>query len=151
MEIIPPNPPPTDAGTELAPGVRALYSALRFQFSRSSGPGGQNVNKVNTRAELWVPIGQLAGLTERAASRLRSLAGRSLTQNDEIHLVGQSARTQEGNRAQVLQRLRELLVAAMHEPKRRRKTKPSAGAKRRRIETKKRRGEIKSTRRYRAE
>src|SRR4051812_16854980 len=49
-------------GTELAPGVRVPAQALRFQFSRSSGPGGQNVNKLNTRAELWLPLASLTAL-----------------------------------------------------------------------------------------
>ena len=135
------------SGVELAPGVTAPASALRWQFARSSGPGGQNVNKVNTKAELWVPVAAIVGLRGRATERLRTLAGRRLTTSDEIHLAADTERTQEANRAAVLGRLRELLVAAMHEPKPRRKTKPSRASRQRRLESKRRRSQVKATRR----
>jgi ribosome-associated protein len=134
-------------GVELAPGVHAPQSALRWQFARSSGPGGQNVNKVNTKAEVWVPLDSIRGLTDRARGRLTRLAGRRLTGAGEIHVASDTERTQEGNRAAALGRLRELLVEAMHEPKRRRKTRPSKASRERRLESKKRRSEIKSHRR----
>ena len=134
-------------GIEVAPRVRVAESAMRWQYARSSGPGGQNVNKVNTKAELWVPVGALTGLTERALGRLRNLGGRRLTAAGEIHIASDSERTQEANRAAVLQRLRELLVQAIHEPKARRKTKPSRGAKERRLQTKRLRSQIKANRR----
>ncbi len=140
----PPQPPP---GLQLAPGVYAPESALRFSFARSSGPGGQNVNKVNTKVDFWVPISALIGLHPDAAQRLRALAGRRLTQADEIHISAQSERTQDTNRSEALARLRELLVEALHRPKTRRKTKPSYGAKQRRLASKKKRSEVKSTRR----
>lgn len=140
---------PAPDGVEVAPGVRAPESALRFQYARSSGPGGQNVNKVNTKAELWVPVSALTGLTDRAVGRLRAMAGRRLTAAGEIHIAADTERTQEGNRSAVLDRLRELLVQAMHEPKPRRKTRPSRAAKQRRLESKRRRGEVKSMRRAR--
>jgi ribosome-associated protein len=133
-------------GIELAPGVRAPDSSLRWQYARSSGPGGQNVNKVNTKAELWLPVGAIVGLSERALGRLRSLAGKRLLATGELHIASDTERTQEGNRTAVLERLRELLVAAMREPKVRRKTKPSRGARERRLQSKKRRSVIKSRR-----
>lgn len=136
---------------ELAPGVRAPVSAIRLQYARGSGPGGQNVNKVNTKAELWVPLVALIGLTERARERLGKAAGFRLTQAGEIHIASDTQRTQEANRAEVFERLRELIVLAMHEPKRRRKTKPSRASKRRRLDAKKHRGEIKSKRRFSGE
>jgi ribosome-associated protein len=139
--------PSADAGIELAPGVRVPVSAVRFQYARSGGPGGQNVNKVNTKAELWVPVAALVGLSERAAGRLRAAAGRRLTQGDEIHIAAETERSQEGNRQAALSRLRELLVAAQHEPKVRKKTKPSKAAKRRRLESKRHRSGIKAGRR----
>src|SRR4051794_22637446 len=58
----------------LAPGVSVPESALRIQYSRSGGPGGQNVNKVNTRVQLWVPLAAITGLSERAVARLREQA-----------------------------------------------------------------------------
>ncbi len=135
------------ASIELAPGVRARSSDLRFQFSRSGGPGGQNVNKVNTKAELWLSVNALMGLSHRARYRLESQAGRRLTTAGEIHIASETERTQEGNRAEVMRRLRELLIAAMHESKPRRKTKPSRASKERRLNSKRRRGEIKAGRR----
>jgi ribosome-associated protein len=136
-------------GTEVAPGVVAPPGAIRFQFARCGGPGGQNVNKLNTKAELWVAVDALIGLRPSAIHRLKHSAGRRLTAAGEIHLVSESERGQEGNRAQVMRRLREMIVAAKVEPKPRRKTKPSRAAKAKRLEQKRRRGEIKSMRRGR--
>lgn len=133
--------------SQIAPNVTVAPGGLRLQYSRSGGPGGQNVNKINSKAELWVRVGAIVGLTDRALARLRTLAGSRLTGGDEIHLRSETERSQEANRQEVLDRLRELIVAARVEPKVRRKTRPSKGAKQRRIESKKRRGEIKSQRR----
>ena len=143
------NPPPIPARPEdeLVPGVRVPESAMRFQFARSGGPGGQNVNKLNTKAELWVPLSSIVGLSERATARLRGLAGRRLTGAGEIHITAETERTQEGNRAAVLDRLRQLMLQAQHEPKPRKKTKPSKASKRRRLESKRKRSEVKSNRR----
>ena len=149
---IPGAPPPhasdaTDGRIELAPGVRVPAAVLRVQYSRSGGPGGQNVNKLNTKAELWLPIDALRGqLAERALARLVKLAGRRVTRDGEIHLAAEATRSQERNREDAMQRLRELVVAALVEPKLRRKTKPSRGAKERRLQSKKRRSQIKARR-----
>ena len=141
----PPAPPP-DA-VEIVPGVRLSESVMRFRYARSSGPGGQNVNKVNTKAELWLPLDALYGLSERAMGRLKQMAGKRLTTAGEIHIASDTERTQEANRAAVLQRLRDLLSQAYREPKVRKKTKPSRAAKRRRLDAKKHRGAIKANRR----
>jgi ribosome-associated protein len=137
----------SDGGIELAPGVRAPAAAVRFQFARSGGPGGQNVNKVNSKAELWVHLDSITGLNAGARARLTELAGRRLTIAGELHLISETERGQEGNRAAVMQRLREMIVRARVEPKLRRKTKPSRRAKAKRLEGKKRRGVIKAMRR----
>ena len=150
----PPSPAPSTesgpsplGGVELAAGVFAPESAIRLQYARSSGPGGQNVNKVNTKAEIWVVADAIGGLTDAARARLLQFAGKRLTSAGEIHIASDTERTQEANRQQVFERLRELLLQAMHEPRKRRKTKPSKAAKRRRIEGKRHRGEIKARRR----
>jgi ribosome-associated protein len=136
-----------EGGIELAPRVRVPAGALRTQFSRSGGPGGQNVNKVNTKAELWIALADLAPhLTHRALARLEAAAGRRLTKDRELHFASEIHRSQERNRLENLERLRELLVAAMVEPKVRRKSKPSRAAKQRRLDQKKHRGKIKARR-----
>src|SRR5882672_12030009 len=92
---------------EVGPRVFLPAWAMRFQFARSGGPGGQNVNKLNTKAELWVRPENLRGMHPEAVRRLRVLAGKRLTKAGEIHLVAEVAWTQEGNRAEVMERLRE--------------------------------------------
>jgi len=142
-----PSAPAVPEGIELARGVRIAPSALRLQYARSRGPGGQNVNKVNTKTDLWVPVSAIGGLSERAAERLRQIAGKRLTAAGEIHIAADSERTQEQNREQAMSRLRAMIAAAVHEPKVRRKTKPSRAAKKRRVESKRIRGQIKAGRR----
>lgn len=134
-------------GVELAPGVTVPESAMRWQYARSRGPGGQNVNKVNSKAELWVAVTALVGMYPDAITRLVKLAGRKYTLAGEIHIAADSSRSQEGNRIDALARLRELIVAAQFRPKPRRKTKPSRGAKERRLDTKRRRSQTKAQRR----
>jgi ribosome-associated protein len=135
-----------DGRIRLAHGVRVPASALRFQFARSGGPGGQNVNKLNTKAELWIALSDL-DLHPIALERLRKLAGRRITAGDELHISSESERTQERNREEALDRLRDLLVRATTIPKKRRPTRPSKAAKQRRLQSKKRRSEVKSQRR----
>jgi ribosome-associated protein len=123
-------------GIELAPGVWTDRTELRFGFSRSSGPGGQNVNKVNSKTELRVRPEALHGLNDAALSRLRNLAGRRITAEGDLQIVAESERTQESNRQICLKKLRDLIVAAAKVPKTRRKTKPSRGSKQRRLDSK---------------
>jgi len=138
-------------GIELGPGVWTDREQLRFGFSRSSGPGGQNVNKVNTKTELRVNISALHGISDRALGRLRTLAGRKLLPEGDLLITADSQRTQESNRRACLEKLRELIEQSLIEPKVRKKSKPSKGAKKRRLETKKRQGEKKKARSWRAE
>lgn len=140
------NEPIAD-GIDIGPGATIPESGLRFQFARSSGPGGQNVNKLNTKAELWIDPQAIRSLPPDALDRLKTLAGKRLTNEGEIHLTAETARTQESNRLAVLEKLRELIVQALHRPKRRRKTRPSASSRRKRLESKRHRGEIKAQRR----
>ena len=138
-------------GIELGPGVWTDSYQLRFGFSRSSGPGGQNVNKVNTRTELRVGFSALHGMSDKALARLRALAGRRVTAEDDILLTADTERTQESNRRACLEKLRILIAAAMVEPKVRKKSKPSKGSKKRRLESKKKQGEKKKSRSWKAE
>jgi len=135
------------ARLELAPGVWIPTDAIRMQFARSSGPGGQNVNKVSTKAELWIRVDALMGLSNSARARLIQLAGHRLTVAGEIHFDSDVERSQQANRQLVFDRLRALLIQAMREPKKRRKTRPSRSSRERRLASKKARSEIKSHRR----
>jgi ribosome-associated protein len=141
--------PISPSGVELAPRIRVPASAVRFRFVRSRGPGGQNVNKVSTACELRIHLADLASLlTPGAMARLRlGLGPAKLTAGGEAQLFSDEYRSQEQNRDAVLGRLRELLIHAMAEPKARKKTKPSKASKRRRVEGKRRRSEVKSGRR----
>lgn len=127
----------------LAPGVVVPRSAVTFTASRSSGPGGQNVNKVNTRVTMVVAMADLSDhLPAWALRRLADLAGHRFV-TDRVVITSGDSRSQLTNKRACLAKLRVLLVEAMQRPKVRRPTRPSAGAKRRRIEAKKRRGAIK--------
>ena len=92
-------------GGSQGPGVTVAESAMRWQYARSRGPGGQNVNKVNTKAELWVPVAAIVGMYPDALERLVKLAGRRHTLAGEIHIAADSSRSQEGNRIEALARL----------------------------------------------
>jgi ribosome-associated protein len=141
---------PTSQNSEdawrLPGGIRVPAEALRIQSARSSGPGGQNVNKVNTKMELWIDPSDIQGLREDAAKRLLSLAGHHLTAAGEIHLTSQSERSQEQNRRAVLEKLRKLIVMALVRPKPRRATRPTAGSRARRLNAKRIRSQTKSQR-----
>jgi len=133
------------SGIELAPGVRVPDAAVEFIYSRSGGPGGQNVNKVSTRCQLRIAVGAIPVHPE-ALERLRAAAGRYLTTGDELLIDSESERSQSGNRTGCLAKLRELIVRAKVRPKTRRATKPSRGSIERRIGEKKRTGERKKNR-----
>jgi ribosome-associated protein len=137
---------PILTGIELAPRVRVPEAALRFKFVRARGPGGQNVNKVSSACELRIDLASLSMLSPAAVERLKVALGSRLTDAGEIQLVSDEKRTQEQNREVVMDRLRELLVRATTEPKHRKKTKVSRAAKRRRVDAKKHRGQVKAGR-----
>lgn len=139
----------SESDIPLSHGAAIPATALRLQYSRGSGPGGQNVNKLNTRAELWAAVTGIIGLTDAARDRLRQFAGKRLTALDEIHLASDMHRTQDANRREILDRLRDLCLQAMREPRKRRKTRPTKASKQRRLTEKKRRGEIKQGRQSR--
>ena len=114
-------------------------------FVRASGPGGQNVNKVSTAAQLRFDSRKLT-LPEDTTIRLRTLAGQRMTKDGVIVIHAQRFRTQERNRADAIERLTELLAEAAFRPIPRRATKPTLGSKTRRLEGKKRRSDVKSKR-----
>jgi ribosome-associated protein len=119
---------------------------LEWKFIRSSGPGGQNVNKVASAVQLRFLLPQNTNLSAAVRSRLRRLAGQRLVDDGTILLTARNERSQEQNRRAALERLADLVRAALIEPKIRKKTRPTRASKERRIDTKKRRAGTKRQR-----
>src|SRR5690606_37299761 len=110
---------------EITPKLVIPDSDLSIAFVRSSGPGGQNVNKVATAVQLRFDLAGTESLNERVKQRLRRLAGRRLTDDGAILIIARNHRTQEQNRSEALERLADLIRQALIEPKVRKPTKPT--------------------------
>jgi ribosome-associated protein len=121
-------------------------SDLSIVFVRSAGPGGQNVNKLATAAQLRFHLATSRLLDEEAKLRLRALAGRRVTDDGDLLILARNHRTQEGNRREAMARLEALLAAARIRPRVRRKTKPTKASKERRLAEKARGQQVKKLR-----
>jgi ribosome-associated protein len=132
---------------DVTPSIAIREEELQFQFKLASGPGGQNVNKVATAAELRFDVAGSPSLPEAVRARLLALAGSRVTQDGELLITARRFRSQERNRQDAIDRLIALIQKAAEAPKPRVKTKPSRAAKQRRMDEKRRVGAKKQIRR----
>ncbi len=120
---------------------------IQYEFIRSPGPGGQNVNKVATAVQLYFGVSKSASLPDDVRKRLIHLAGSRITKDGVLIIHARRLRTQEQNRQDALHRLIELIRKAAEKPKPRSKTKPTISSKRRRLKAKHYRSATKNMRR----
>ncbi len=132
----------------ITPAIFVDENELDFNFIRSSGPGGQNINKVATAVQLRFNVKNSSTLPIDVKERLIKLAGSRITENGLIIIEAKRYRTQVKNREDSVQRLVALIKKACEKPKNRKKTKPSVSASAARMFEKKRRGAIKRVRQY---
>lgn len=128
---------------QCTPQIALDEAELEESFVRSSGPGGQNVNKLSTAVQLRFDVRRSPSLPNAVAIRLMKLAGRRLTADGVLVLIAQRFRTQERNRADARERLAELVAEAAVPPVPRRATRPTLASKKRRLDDKARRGAVK--------
>jgi ribosome-associated protein len=123
-------------GLLVKPGIEIPDADLEVAFIRSSGPGGQNVNKVASAVQLRFALERNTTLRADVKTRLRTLAGQRVTDAGEILIVARSHRSQEQNRREAEERLLDLIQRALIAPKKRHATKPTRASKERRLDTK---------------
>lgn len=127
--------------------VSIPLSELNFRYARSGGPGGQHVQRTETKVELLFDLANSPSLSSAQRELAQSRLTGRLDSDGVLHMTSQASRSQSENRAEVTERFRRLLAGALKPAKRRRPTRPSAAARQRRIEGKKRRAETKQRRR----
>ena len=130
----------------ITPTLSIPTDELSCTYVRASGPGGQNVNKVSTAAQLRFDVRNSPSLTEEVKTRIIKLAGNKITQEGVLVIEAKRHRSQEQNRIDAESRLVTLILKALVRPKKRWPTKPSAASQARRVESKKRKGKAKRLR-----
>ena len=128
------------------PRIQIPESELEECFIRSSGPGGQNINKVASAVQLRFDTGKAAALDEEIKKRLKRLAGRRMTADGVIVIEARRYREQDKNRTDARERLTGLIRRSIEKPRSRRQTHPTRASARRRVEEKKKRGKVKQRR-----
>ncbi len=127
---------PKSSTLRIAGGVGIRQQDLRFEFSRSAGPGGQNVNKVSTRVTLRFDVGRCAALTDSQRRRIRERLGTRITRRDVLMVVSSKHRTQAANRKAATERFVVLLAEALKPAKRRKATQVPRATRERRLREK---------------
>ena len=138
---------PPDTDLRITETVAIPLAELHFQFSRSGGPGGQHVNRTASQVELTFDVLNSPSLNEAQRARVLSKLQSYIDTRGVLHLTSQTTRSQHHNRAEVVERFALLLQRALHVPKRRVPTRPSAAAEARRLAEKQRTSVIKRQRR----
>lgn len=128
------------------PSADQLEPWIRVEFERSGGPGGQNVNKLNTRVSLLFDFRTCPLLSDAQRQRIATRLSRRLAEDGRLRIVSQRTRSQAANRADALARLIELLTSALHTPRKRIATAPTRAARERRLDSKAKKGAIKAAR-----